>query len=361
MTPRRRRALQLGLVLLAVATAGAWWAREALSLVLARWVAERRLASDLTAELPDGLHLGLCGAGSPFPDELRAGPCTVVVAGPRLFVFDVGAGSVRNIGRLGFQHGRIDAVFLTHFHSDHLDGLGELLLQRWVAGARNAPLPVYGPEGVQDVVAGLGQAYAADRGYRIAHHGEAVVPPGGFGGTAHPFTPGPDGRVRVYAGGGVEVWAFTVDHLPAQPAVGYRISYGGRSIVLSGDTRKSAAVQREAAQVDLLVHEALSPRLVGLLEGAAGQAGRENLRRVFADIVDYHTTPREAAQIAEAAGAGALLFNHIVPALPGLPGLDEVFLQDVAQVYRGPARVGRDGDFYSLPAGSRETRHQRRF
>ncbi len=82
-------------------------------------------------ELPDGLHVGICGAGSPFPDDRRAGPCTTVVAGKRLFVFDAGSGSPRNIGKLGFVHRRIEAIFLTHFHSDHVDGLGELMLQRW--------------------------------------------------------------------------------------------------------------------------------------------------------------------------------------------------------------------------------------
>ena len=88
--------------------------RGPLSVAVARRIAGERLAADLLAELPDGLHVGVCGAGSPFPDDKRAGPCTVVVAGKRLFVFDAGSGASRNIGRLGFVHGRIEAIFLTH-------------------------------------------------------------------------------------------------------------------------------------------------------------------------------------------------------------------------------------------------------
>lgn len=81
---------------------------------------------------------------------------------------------------MGFLHGRIEAVFLTHFHSDPIDGLGELMLQRWVSTDNTAPLPVHGPPGVEQVIAGLCQAYAQDQHYRVAHHGEAAVASGGF-------------------------------------------------------------------------------------------------------------------------------------------------------------------------------------
>ena len=157
----------------------------------------------------------------------------MVVAGKRLFVFDAGSGAARNIGRLGFVHGRIDAIFLTHFHSDHIDGLGELMLQRWVSTGNQAPVPVHGPDGVDTVVAGWRQAYTADQGYRVAHHGEATVHAAGFSGTAQPFAIGADGRAVVLKDADLEIVAFTVDHAPVRPAVGYRIRYKGRSVVLS--------------------------------------------------------------------------------------------------------------------------------
>ncbi len=200
-----------------------------------------RMAADPLTSLPDGLHVGVCGSGSPFPDEKRAGPCTLVVAGSRLFVFDTGSGSVRNIARMGFNTGQVEAVFLTHFHSDHIDALGELMLQRWVSAANTQPVPVHGPASVETVVAGFLQAYSLDRGYRVAHHGAATVPPGGFGGRALPFDTGPEHRITLVKEPDLEIVAFDVDHDPVHPAVGYRIRYKDRSVVLSGDTRKSAA------------------------------------------------------------------------------------------------------------------------
>jgi ribonuclease Z len=252
-----------------------------------------------------------------------------------------------------FNPGELEALFLTHFHSDHIDGVGELLLQRWVAGSRAQPLPVYGPVGVERIVAGLMQVYAQDMTYRVAHHGAATVPPGGFGADARPFVPtGPEARVVLIDEPDLEIVAFHVDHAPVDAAVGYRIRYKDRTLVISGDTRKSAAVQREARGVDVLVHEALSPRLVAVLGASAAKAGRKNLAKVFADIPSYHTTPEQAAEIARDARVGFLLLNHIVPILP-LPGMEGPFLGNARDIYNGTIKVGIDGDFISLPAGSK--------
>ena len=349
-----------GVGLVALLALAAFAFRAPLSVMVARKVIAERLAADALDTLPDGLHVGLCGAGSPFPDDKRLGPCTLVVAGKRLYIVDTGSGSVRNIGKMGFQHGRINAIFLTHFHSDHIDGLGELMLQRWASAANTAPVPVYGPPGVDSVVNGFVQAYTQDQGYRVTHHGEATVPASGFGGAALPFTPGPDGRVVLLKEADLLVTAFSVDHGPVHPAVGYRFDYKGRSVVISGDTKKSAAVQREATGVDLLVHEAMSTPLTHLLENGATQAGRLNLAKIFKDIPNYHSTPEEAAEIARDAKVGYLLLNHIAPPLP-LPGLEKAFLGDAPRIYSGPIRVGVDGDFISLPAASSSINHSRRF
>ena len=103
-------------------------------------VIENRVGLDRTADLPDGLHVYLCGTGSPMPDESRAGPCLGVLAGQRAYVFDVGSGGVRNLGSMGFPINRLEAVYLTHLHSDHLDGLGELMVLSWVGGSRTCLL-----------------------------------------------------------------------------------------------------------------------------------------------------------------------------------------------------------------------------
>src|SRR5262245_1567527 len=135
--------------------------------------AARAVEADTAATLPDGLTAALCGAGSPLPDRTRAGPCLLVVAGRHIFVFDAGDGAAETINNMGFRPSSIEAVFLTHFHSDHIDGLGALALQHWVQNAATTPLPLYGGAGVERIANGFNEAYAIDATYRTAHHGAA--------------------------------------------------------------------------------------------------------------------------------------------------------------------------------------------
>jgi ribonuclease Z len=307
------------------------------------------LAGEGLAKMAGGLNVALCGAGAPLPDPGRAGPCVLVQAGETLLVVDVGSGSPRNLGPMQVPAGAIDALLLTHFHSDHIDGLGELMLQRWAGGGRDAPLPVIAPEGVTPIVDGFNAAYAHDFGYRVAHHGTAVVPPSGAGATAQPFAmPEAAGR-EVYAADGLRVTAFSVSHHPVEPAVGYRFDYRGRSVVISGDTTASPTVAAFAEGVDVLLHEALHPGLVGVLTEAAEAAGNARFATITRDILDYHTSPVEAATIAQQAGVGALVYYHIVPQLPSrlLHGL---FLEGVTDAYDGRVEIGYDGLWVHLPA-----------
>jgi ribonuclease Z len=339
------------LALVAVLLVAGYVLRARLTLFLMRNVVAQNMASDTLAGLPDGLHVGLCGAGSPLPDPKRSGPCVAVIAGEQLYVVDAGSGSSRILSRMRVPQGEIDGVLLTHFHSDHIDGLGELLMQRWAGGGSTTPTPIHGPSGVEQVVAGFAQAYAQDVIYRNEHHGESVMPMSGAGAVARPFESPEDGRaVTVVDRDGLRVVAFRVDHRPVSPAVGYRFDYAGRSVLISGDTSKSVNLQRFAQGVDLLVHEALAPQLVEVITEGAVAAGRPRLAKITRDILDYHTTPVEAAEIARDVGARHLLYYHIVPPLLLAP-MEDIFLQGVAETYAGPVTVSRDGTFVSLPSG----------
>lgn len=340
------RRLAIVALLLALG-AGFWFGQARIGQFLFDRTVDRNVGRDPAAALPDGIHAYVCGSGSPLPDAERAGPCIAVLAGKHAFVFDAGSGSIRKLGRMGFPMDRLEAGFLTHLHSDHLDGLGELMLQAWIAGGRATPLPIYGPPGTDRVVAGFIDAYSIDRGYRIAHHGPEVARPGGFGGEARILDPGK--ATIAWQGDGVTVRVIAVDHRPVDHAYAYRVDYGGRSVVISGDTVKSQALAGFAKGADLLFHEALNARMIGRIGKTLADRGNADAAKIMSDIPDYHTSPEEAAQVAQAAGVKALVLYHLVPGPPVAP-VGKAFLGDAERKFEGELRIAEDGMVVSLPA-----------
>ena len=339
------------IVIAVVALAAVIFARPILTAMATNLIKQRFISQSVKWD--DGLYAGLAGSGGPFPDIKRAGPCVVVRAGGRLYIVDAGQGAARNVALMGFLMGKVDAVLLTHFHSDHIADLGEIMMQRWVGGSNTKPLDVIGPTGVETVVEGFNRAYSLDDGYRVAHHGEATAPPSGAGGTARPFnlSAADDAAVVVIDDGGLKVTAFKVNHTPVSPAVGYRFDYKGRSLVISGDTLPCESLTKQARGADVLFQSALQPATVRLLHDQAGLSSVPSLAKITEDIPGYHSSPEDAAKTAGAAGVKQLVLYHVTPPIPH-PLLNNIYLGDAGKYYSGPITIGEDGMLFSLPANS---------
>lgn len=327
------------------------------------WLFERSVADSLgvdpTADFADGIHVYVCGAGSPLPDPIRNGPCIGILAGEDAFVFDAGSGGSRNLMRMRFPYDRIQRIFITHYHSDHIDGLGALLMQTWINGTRKTPIQVLGPVGISEVVEGFNQAYSLDSQYRNAHHGSEIADIAGSGAIPVEFE-FERGVELVFESEELRISAFHVDHQPVMPAVGYRIDYRGRSVVISGDTNENWEAAEAARGVDLLLHEALNKDMVASMAEVAAARERVTIAKVLRDIPHYHTSPVDAAKLAKESGAQELLLYHIIPPL-SISLLDAVFLKGVDEHFEGRVTVAADGDLVSLPVGSTEINHSSLF
>ncbi len=345
-----------GFAMVILVLTGIFLSQKTIGMTMVKVITKQFNTRDVIADLPDGLHVGLSGSGAPLTDAKRACPSAFVIAGRNLYVVDTGPGSTRKFELMKLRPGNIKAVLLTHFHSDHIGELGELMLKHWAGGSTREPLEVFGPQGVETVVRGFNLAYSIDAQQRVAHHGPETVPPSGAGGVAKPFgfPPGKEGVVIINTDG-LTVTAFLVDHRPVEPAVGYRFDYKGRSLVISGDTLPSESLRRQAAGVDLLVHEALQPTMMRAISNVSKKNGSTNVANITADILSYHTFPEEAARIAEAAGAQHLLLYHLLPPLP-VSALNKAFLGDAKKYFSGTITIGVDGLLFSLPAGSKDIR-----
>jgi ribonuclease Z len=265
---------------------------------------------------------------------------------------DTGPGSWNRLALLRIDGSRIGAILLTHFHSDHIGDLGEFNLNSWVMG-RHDPLRVFGPPGVERVVAGFSEAYALDSGYRVAHHGADFLPPEVGRLEAVPISVPAEGQgtAVVLQEDGLVITAFAVHHDPVKPAYGYRFDYHGRSVAVSGDTARSSALAQAAKGADVLVHEAQANHLVRMIGEAAAQAGQLRIAKIMGDIPSYHTSPVEAAEVANEAGVQLLVLYHLTP-LPPFKILERAFARGVSEVRPEGWLIGDDGLLVELPVNS---------
>ncbi len=313
---------------------------------------QKMMQQNPIGDLPDGLHVGLAGTGSPMPDVKRVGVSTFVKAGTHMFVVDLGPGSTHGLELMRVPLHDVHSVLFTHFHSDHIGDLGEFLLKAWAGGKRKKPMKVIGPKGVDTVVSGFNTAFSLDAKYRFAHHGYAVAPREGAGGVADIIVfPEKKSNVVIFDSDGVKVTAFLVDHKPVDPAVGYRFDYKGRSVVISGDTLPSEELRRQSKGIDILFHEAMQRDMLKTINRAGTEIGRNVIATVADDILTYHTFPEEAARIAQEADVRYLVMHHIIPPMP-MNFLNSAFLGDSNQYYKGPITVGEDGMMFSMPPNS---------
>lgn len=316
-------------------------------------VVEARVNADWAgASDEDGLHLIFCGTGSPMPDRARGQACIAVLAGDRMFLVDTGSGAAETLALLGVPVDRLTGVLYTHFHSDHISGLYDVVLQSWVAGRAGA-LDLFGPIGVERIANGFNEAFALDRQYRTAHHTAAAMPPanGLVAPRVVPVNTDLD-SVVVYDEDELKITAFRVGHAPIDPAYGYRVDYKGRSAVFSGDTVKHPNMVRMGQGVDVMVHEALAMHMVSVLSDTVGTR-RSRVGQILRDTLNYHTSPVEAAEVANEAAAELLVYSHIVPVLPNAIA-ESVFLRGVSDVRPDGVMLGYDGLMIRLPVGSTE-------
>ena len=241
----------------------------------------------------------ITGTGCPIPSATRSGPGVLVQTDEVALQFDAGRGTTQRLANCELWPTDLDAFFVTHHHSDHLVGLADLLLTRWVMDRtdRISDLPVIVPEGpAKKFVNHVLDAWSDDIAIRKEHAQRSNDP----GIEILSFSASNEVN-EVWSMGEVKVLACKVRHEPVFPAVGYRIESPDGVIAVTGDTLECDEVTELAAGADVLIYEAMRFEEIQILPK----------KRRF--ILDYHADTRLIGSQAKEIGVPTLILTHLIP------------------------------------------------
>ncbi len=280
------------------------------------------------------------GTASPMPGE-RVQTGTAVFVNGHFFMFDVGDGIVQKAENMGLPLSRLDGIFITHWHSDHMIDLPSIISRSWLLG-RTSELHLYGPDGTDTLNQAIDQFLYLENQHRLDHHGHQIMDISKARAVPHEFVNKQGGKEVIYDQDGIKITAFDVDHEPIEPAVGYVIEYNGKKVVISGDTKKNDLVLKMAKDADLLLHEVLLVSLLKQMSIEIEASGNSRNATIVTDIQDYHTSPKEVAELATQANVKELVLHHFAPA-PDLRIIKSLYKKEL-RGFDGPIHFANDGD-----------------
>jgi ribonuclease Z len=280
------------------------------------------------------MKITLLGTGCPQCHTGRYGPANLVRHGGHTVLVDCGSGVTQRLLGAGSAGRALDAVLLTHLHSDHIVDLYQLIVSGWHQG-RSVPQRILGPKGTRAYVDGLMELWRPERELRIAH--ERRPSARGLEVEVEEFDEGPILDLK-----GLRVAAIRVDHAPVREAFGFDFTADdGTRAFFSGDTRYCDNLIRAARGADVLVHECFIHREMQPIPGVRTQEGMEA-------VASYHTLSAEVGRVAREAGVGFLMLNHFVP----VEFDREALLREVASDFDGPFVIGEDLMSYDIVTGA---------
>lgn len=282
--------------------------------------------TDIGYQAKSEITVTVLGSGTPQPSATQFGAAILVQAGGKNMMFDCGRGCTTRLAQLDKSLiTKVDHLFITHMHSDHLMGIDDLWLNGWVQG-RKVPLKTWGPVGTNDMMEGLRTAFKQDIQFRI----DKNVPAPSAGLNNAFIDMAKEGGILINEDG-VKVSAFLVDHASIKPAYGFKIEYQGRSVVISGDTTTTESLYTQGKDADVLMLEVLAPTLIEFLK--ANFSAQQ-----VATVLGLHMTAEQTADIFKETKPRLGVYYHTSNDAKS----SESLLSATEEIYKGDVIVSYD-------------------
>jgi len=279
------------------------------------------------------MKITLLGTGCPVAHPCRGGAAALVETQQARVLIDCGSMVTQRLIQAGCRGAWLDALLVTHRHSDHLVDFYQLVVSSWHQG-RAAPWVVHCPETVTPVIEATMEAWREERELRIAFEQRPSAT--GLNVACETLAPG-----KTITIDDLEIEPVLVNHAPIIPAYGFVLRSADKTAVISGDTGVCEGLIDAGRGADLLVHE------VYIHEEMPLKPGRRSAATVTATS-SYHTLSGEVGEVARQMEAKALALTHFVP-----PDFDRAgLLAQVTGDFGGPVFVGEDLMSFDLATGN---------
>lgn len=286
--------------------------------------------------------------GGPIPRVDRSQPASLLIVRGKAFLVDTGDGAARQLVRAGYALNQVEAVFLTHLHFDHTAGLGSFMAFDWMS-RRAKPVTIFGPPGTEELVSSNIAAYAISENIfrpqpssspsmRAIFRSKSVD-------TSAPSKIYDDGEIRVFA---VENSHYSTKAV-AERAYGhdrsysYRFELPDRTIVFTGDTGPSSALEKFAEGADILISEVIDTKTVVKALRDNASADSTDLDRGIAHMEREHLAAEEVGRLASAAKVKMVVLTHLVGAVRMNT---DPLVRGVRQYFKGPVVAAQDLDAF---------------
>ena len=244
------------------------------------------------------MELTLLGTGCPKVDFKRFGPSNLISTKDTKVLVDCGSGVSQRLDQIKVSTADIDALFLTHLHSDHVVDFYQLIISSWHS-YRVKPWVIYGPPGTKKFVKKIMDAWKDERSQRINY--EARSSTAAFKTVIKEFKK--FGKINIKD---LKIAYFEVDHKPVKYAYGFNFYNNNKKLTISGDTRPCENIMKYSQNSHVLLHEVF-------IDGELKKINKMRSRKTLHNVRDYHTPSTLVGKIAKISNCKKLVLTHLVP------------------------------------------------